>query len=797
MVPPESIPTPSREALISEQDINRMVAGTYFNAYAKAGELAKAQHHGNRLLPDELIFLSLMTPDERQSYRDKLSIIKGASPSALTQIDYGQPPTRTCVREDRLAYYIGEKKRDGGLLTRKEVDFLQKAGAAAQSLYREVSGAMTIGANESPLTDNLGKPQDKVTTGTDSNLASTSGTDSASAIIPPPPVEKGPDFILVGKTPPTTEGHYSEFRLQEIEGGSGPEGGTKQLGHNQKDEQLVAEYIKATEWMVALPGEYEHLRQYLENDGFLSDTELASALFDARLTREELEERIDRFQSQATPEQRTELTNYFWEVHGSVQDSPLKELIDPTATYRLVAAEVDGQTPPDPRKQNALKEEQELQEKPKKEPSLLELQFLSGGMVANFLNNKRIIEGLLNTDQTQKTTMTPTQTSMQKEQTADRWDYKQVADQLGPLGIGADQLQANGNLEALLNGRKTGMMRFEKEGNDGTKFPIEGKLYIAEVAGQGPTVHILQKLQTFTPPKFFLGYELSEADKKELTQTGNLNKVVEMRDRLSGETFKGNIGVDPDTNRLTPARLDRYTIPSVIHGVTLSADQRESLRLGQPTRIDGMVNQKTGKGPFDALVTMNAFERKFKVQEIPGQQTQTSQPATLSQESFKLPDEVYGVRLTPEQKKALENGDKVQLKGLVHPSTNELVNARIQVRGFPPVLQLDDIKRAQQQVAKVEGIQSGSQPKPEPPLSPAAMAKEGTEETSKRAVSVREGGGVVDISVDTSTKKSLAPSTKMEAPTPKATRITEVKEDKPTSKAKGAKAKKTQGIKIR
>lgn len=804
MVPSELTLAPTRETLISDHDIRRMQDGTYYNAYQKASELAESQHHGNTLQPNELVFLSLMTPDEREAYREKLSLTQEASPSALTQIDYGQTATRTFVREDRLAYYIGEKQRDGGVLTASEGDFLQKAGAYAQSLFNEASGITILQARETKVVSATPESPDEKGQTAGADIDSPSTTNGGTTTIPQPTVEpsKDPDFIIVGKTAPTPEGHYSEFRLQAGEGGGGPEGGTKPPGHTEKDEQLVAGYIKATEWMIALPGEYEHLRQYLENDGFLSDTELASALFDARLTREELQERIDRFESQATPEQREQITNYFWDVHGSVLDSPLNELIDPTATYRLVAAEVAGQTLPDPKKLNALKEEQESGQQQKKNPSLLELQFLSGGMVANFINNKRIVEGLLSAKKEgQQIIMNPQTTSTAKSDlTADRWDYKQVADQLGPLGIGTDQLQTNGNLEALLNGRKTALMRFEKEGEDGTKFPIEGKLYIAEVAGQGPTVHILQKLQTFTPPKFFLGYELTEADKGELTKTGNLNKVVEMRDRLTGEPFQGNIGVDPDTNRLTPARLDRFAIPTVIHGVTLSAEQRDSLRSGRPTRIDGMVNQKTGKGPFDALVTMNAFERKFKVQEIPGesQRPVAEQANGISNpNSFKIPDEIYGLRLTPEQKKALEQGDKVQLTGMIHPATNELVDARIQVRGLPPALQLDDIKRSKQQPDKVAELAQKPQPVAEQIGTPVVKAKEGTKKTSKTAVSVRQGGGVVDISVDTSTKKSQTPGTKTEVPKPQATRITDVQGNKPRAKPKVAKPKKSAGVKIR
>jgi len=104
----------------------------------------------------------------------------------------------------------------------------------------------------------------------------------------------------------------------------------------------------------------------------------------------------------------------------------------------------------------------------------------------------------------------------------------------------------------------------------------------------------------------FFGHIFSEEDKKNLRESGNMGRVVELKNR-SGEYVPSFISVDKLTNEVVSMKADSVFIPNEIKGITLNDYEKEQLREGKAIRLDDMVSDK-GK-EFSANIQVNADRR--------------------------------------------------------------------------------------------------------------------------------------------------------------------------------------------
>jgi len=103
-----------------------------------------------------------------------------------------------------------------------------------------------------------------------------------------------------------------------------------------------------------------------------------------------------------------------------------------------------------------------------------------------------------------------------------------------------------------------------------------------------------------------------------LLNSGNMGRVVDLLNTMTGETFPSLVSLDKLTNELFSLRLEFVRIPEVICGVDLSAEQRELIRSGKPLFVENMVSRQNTL--FNATVQFNAerqcldffFKRKLK-----------------------------------------------------------------------------------------------------------------------------------------------------------------------------------------
>ena len=251
-------------------------------------------------------------------------------------------------------------------------------------------------------------------------------------------------------------------------------------------------------------------------------------------------------------------------------------------------------------------------------------------------------------------------------QLATRWTYEQIAPQIEKNGVDKAFLQTYNALNDLLMGRRTPMLNIQQVDDKGTVTPMSGKLYITESAdGKGPIVFLNVARQEISLPKSFLGYALTTEDKTNLTKNGEMNKLITMRDKVSGENFKGYVGLDPHTKRLTVLRQEYVKMPTVIRGTTLTPEQSNTLSNGKPIIVD--FTDKDGK-ERRANVQITASRREgsnmLAITVLPGRKPKQEQTPVGATEDQKVP-QPKGKEQTVAQKKTDEDKtprpvDKVQ-----------------------------------------------------------------------------------------------------------------------------------------
>lgn len=345
-----------------------------------------------------------------------------------------------------------------------------------------------------------------------------------------------------------------------------------------------SEQLKEQFYELLLPEEYQELRQYLGNDGFLSNDEISAALRDGRLVKEELSEKLSTLNLPTENKGLQEkLTDYLWELHQIIQD-PALERIQADKFYQVETI----QTIPDAERKQGADEQSKQREGDRS------LEIVNGGLIANFLHNFKKAYNLEDNPEIDMGKKT-------------RFQWQDVETSMEKMGLTREMLAETGNLDRLLKGEKTGVIDFKSEYN-GQETALRGKIYLVS---QGDEVKpFFQSVkQTLQVPDQKWGYSFSQEDKDLLKQKGELGKQVELDDRITGKKYKAYVGVDQETNSLTIWRADRVHIPIQIKGITLSKEQQESLQQGNPIRLSGMTGENGQK--FDADVQVSAGRRSL------------------------------------------------------------------------------------------------------------------------------------------------------------------------------------------
>ena len=278
-----------------------------------------------------------------------------------------------------------------------------------------------------------------------------------------------------------------------------------------------------------------------------------------------------------------------------------------------------------------------------------------------------------NYKQENKNNMETTQTS------PDAGEYRYKPEQIdwetmNNLGLSKEKLEKMNLLDPLLKGYKTNELvpvslnlgsaitrmdaRLSLQPND------DGKIVVA--------IHGIRKEPNLNFE--FFGHSFSQSDKNNLTETGNMGRVVNLTNPKTGETIPSIVSVDRLTNELVALRTDFIKIPDEIKGVKLNEEQKQTLQEGKPLHLEGMISRKGTD--FDATVQFNAdkryveflFDRSNFNQQSQGNRQDSQQNQIQSQEA---PKTFRDKELDNEQYKKLKDGQTVYVSGLVDKKGKE------------------------------------------------------------------------------------------------------------------------------
>ncbi len=179
-------------------------------------------------------------------------------------------------------------------------------------------------------------------------------------------------------------------------------------------------------------------------------------------------------------------------------------------------------------------------------------------------------------------------------------------EELKNYGLSREYLMERGLLDQMLKGYKTNQVVPISMNFGSAVLRTDARLSFQQSVG-GPIVlgiHGIRQKPELDRPYF--GHIFSDEDKKNLLETGNMGRVVELKGR-NGEYIPSFISIDKLTNEVVAMRAENVFIPQEIKGVKLTEQEINDLREGKKIFVEGMIS--SGGKEFDAHIQVNAERR--------------------------------------------------------------------------------------------------------------------------------------------------------------------------------------------
>lgn len=235
------------------------------------------------------------------------------------------------------------------------------------------------------------------------------------------------------------------------------------------------------------------------------------------------------------------------------------------------------------------------------------------------------------------------------------------------FGLNQEKLEKIDAMDSLLRGFKTNTL-IPITINLGTavsKMDVRLSLQTGDTGQVAVHLHGIRKEPNLNMK--FLGHEFSDQDKKNLKETGNMGRVVDLVNPKTDEIIPSVISRDRLTNELVAYRAEYMKIPDEIKGVKLDEHQKQTLLEGGPLYLEGMISKK-GES-FDATVQFNADKRYVEFLFGNNQAPQQSQHHHHSQQPPQRKDQeapkvFRGKELDDSQYEKFKAGQTVYVDGL-------------------------------------------------------------------------------------------------------------------------------------
>ncbi|KFF00687.1 hypothetical protein IX39_08665 [Chryseobacterium formosense] len=258
------------------------------------------------------------------------------------------------------------------------------------------------------------------------------------------------------------------------------------------------------------------------------------------------------------------------------------------------------------------------------------------------------------------------------ENNTDNQEYRFQPEQIDwktmeKFGLNQEKLEKMNAMDSLLRGFKTNTL-IPITINLGTavsKMDVRLSLQTADNGEVGINIHGIRKEPNYNLK--FLGHEFTEEDKKNLKESGNMGRVVDLVNPKTDEIIPSVISRDRLTNELVAYKAEYIKIPDEIKGIKLDDHQKQTLLEGKPLYLEGMTSKKGEL--FDATVQFNADKRyvEFIFNNNQSQQ-QSQQQSESNQQSQKNEGEAPRVfrekELDDAQYDKFKAGQTVYIDGL-------------------------------------------------------------------------------------------------------------------------------------
>ena len=175
-----------------------------------------------------------------------------------------------------------------------------------------------------------------------------------------------------------------------------------------------------------------------------------------------------------------------------------------------------------------------------------------------------------------------------------------------------DDLEKSGDLTKMLHYGKSDLVKV-KPTFGGEAFELDARLSFKK-DGEGNislVPHFIRKEQKLDEYK---EHKFSDDDRKNLRETGNLGRVVDIVEKETGEIIPSYISIDRKTNEITDIPASKVRIPERIGKTEITKQEQDMLRAGLPVR-DKLIERNDGR-KFVTTLQVNVEQRD--VEFVPG-----------------------------------------------------------------------------------------------------------------------------------------------------------------------------------
>lgn len=255
-------------------------------------------------------------------------------------------------------------------------------------------------------------------------------------------------------------------------------------------------------------------------------------------------------------------------------------------------------------------------------------------------------------------------------------EYRYSAEQIDwktmeKLGLNQEKLEKLNALDPMLRGFKTNTLVpiTIQLGSAVSKMDVRLSLQPSDTDGVSVQLHAIRREPNYNLK--FLGHEFTDEDKKNLKESGNMGRVVDLVNPKTNEIIPSVISRDRLTNELVAYRAEYMKVPDEIKGIKLDDHQKQTLLEGRPLYLEGMTSTKGEL--FDATVQFNADKRyvEFIFNNNPKQDqrqqndhTQNTADQQRHNTNGQAPRVFRGQELNDQQYEKFKAGETIYVDGL-------------------------------------------------------------------------------------------------------------------------------------